>query len=63
MNSSEQPRLLVTEWVKGEPIAYQCSRCGQVFLLPDDQTPKEAAAELLGAFREHVREEHDEAKD
>lgn len=64
MDSSEKPRLVVTTWVKGEPIAYQCSLCGQNFLLPDDQTPKEAAAELQAAFHQHVREEHaGEAKD
>jgi hypothetical protein len=58
MNSSEQPRLVVTEWAKGEPVAYQCSLCGQIFLLPDDRIPKEAAAELLAAFHQHVGEEH-----
>lgn len=58
MSSSEQPRLVVTEWVKGEPVAYKCSLCGQLFLLPDDRTPKEAAAELVAAFHEHLGEEH-----
>ena len=58
MNSSEKPRLVVTEWVKDEPVAYQCSLCGQIFLLPDDRTPKEAAAELRAAFHQHVGEEH-----
>ena len=56
MNSREKPRLVVTEWVKGEPVAYQCSLCGQ--LLPEDRVPKEAAAELLAAFHQHVGEEH-----
>jgi hypothetical protein len=50
MAASEKPRLVVTEWVKGEPIACKCSGCGQVFLLPDDRGPKEAATELLAAF-------------
>jgi hypothetical protein len=64
MAASENPSLVVTEWVKGEPIAYKCSGCGQVFLLPDDRGPKEAAAELLAAFREHLGEVHgDETKD
>jgi hypothetical protein len=64
MSSSEKPRLEVTEWVRGEPVAYKCSRCGQIFLLPDDQSPKEAAAELLAAFHDHVGEVHgDEGKD
>ena len=58
MNSGEKPRLVVTAWVKGEPIAYQCSLCGQNFLLPDDRAAKQAAAELVAAFHQHVREEH-----
>ena len=59
----EKPRLLMTG-AKGEPMAYECSLCGQLFLLPDDRSPKEAAAELMIVFQEHVREEHaGEAKD
>jgi hypothetical protein len=64
MSSSEKPRLMVTEWVRGEPVGYKCSLCGQIFLLPDDRSPKEASAELLTAFHEHVGEVHgDEGKD
>jgi hypothetical protein len=64
MAPSENPILVVTEWAKGEPIAYKCSACGQVFLLPDDRTPKEATDELLAAFHEHLGEVHaDETKD
>ena len=58
MNSNEQPRLVAAGWVKGEPMAYRCSLCGQIFLLPDDRTPKEAPAELRAAFHQHVGEEH-----
>jgi len=59
----EKPRLVMTG-AKGEPMAYECSLCGQLFLLPDDRSPKEAAAELMIVFQEHVREEHaEEAKD
>jgi hypothetical protein len=61
--ANEKPRLVMTG-AKGEPMAYECSLCGQLFLLPDDQSPKEAAAELMAAFQEHVREAHaEEAKD
>jgi hypothetical protein len=64
MPASEEPRLVVTEWVKGEPVTYKCSQCSQIFILPDDRTPKEAAAELLAAFHEHLGEVHgDETKD
>ena len=54
----QEPRIILTSWVKGEPLAYQCSRCGQTFLLPEDRAPKEGAEELLAAFREHVVEVH-----
>jgi uncharacterized OB-fold protein len=50
----------VTEWVKGEPMSYQCSQCGQIFLPPEDRDPKDAAEELLAAFHEHVGEVHAE---
>ena len=56
----QEPGLILTSWVKGEAFAYECSRCGQLFLLPEDRTPKEGAAELLAAFREHVSAEHRE---
>ncbi len=57
---ADKPRLVLTEWVKGEPIRYCCSVCDWVFLLPDIETPKEAAAKLTAAFGEHVREKHSE---
>ncbi len=59
MEPNEKPRLVMTG-SKDEPMNYQCSQCGQLFILPDDQTPKEAAAELLAAFQDHVGEEHAE---
>ena len=37
-------------------MAYKCSLCGQMFLLPEDRSPKKAAAEVMDAFREHLRE-------
>jgi len=58
MQSNQKPRLVVTSW--SEPVAYQCSLCGQIFLPPEDRTPKDAAAELLSAFRHHVEEVHAE---
>jgi hypothetical protein len=59
MQEKEKPQLVMTG-DKGEPMAYHCSVCGQLFLLPDDRSPKDAAAELLAAFQEHVGEEHAE---
>ena len=53
-----EPRLVVTVWVGGVPVAYKCSRCGQAFLLPEDRTPQEGTVELWAAFKEHVDEEH-----
>jgi hypothetical protein len=60
MQSNEKPHLVVTSRVEGEPMSYECSRCGQIFLLPEDRSPRDAAAELLAAFRNHVGEEHAE---
>ena len=56
---NEKPRLVMTA-SKDQPMNYQCSLCGQAFILPDDRHPKDAAAELLAAFQEHVAEEHAE---
>ena len=53
MQVNEKPHLGVTE-VKGEPMTYQCSLCGHVFLVPDDESVEDAAAELMAAFEEHV---------
>ena len=56
MQLNEKPHLVVTNWVKGGPVTYECSRCGQIFLPPEDRNPKDAAKELLAAFHEHVGE-------
>jgi len=58
---SEKPQLVVAGPVRnGEHFFYECSRCGQRFILPEDRDPKDGAAELLAAFKEHVGEEHSE---
>jgi hypothetical protein len=63
MHAEEKPHLVMSGG-KDEPLAYRCSLCGQLFLLPDDRSPKDAAVELLAAFQEHVAEAHaEEAKD
>ena len=45
---------LGTTGAKGEPMTYECSLCGQVFLVRDDLSPKDAAEELVAAVEEHV---------
>jgi hypothetical protein len=55
---TERPQLVISPWVKGEPIAYRCSVCGRIFLLPEDRNAKEAMAELWATFGDHVREVH-----
>ena len=60
--NKEKPQLVMDASVKGEPIVYRCSACAQIFLPPNDRTPKQAAADLWAAFNEHVQERHsDEA--
>jgi hypothetical protein len=54
------PRLILNASLRGEHFAYQCSRCGQLFRLPEDRSPKDGAIELWAAFKEHVEEEHRE---
>jgi hypothetical protein len=57
----ENAKLVVTQPVRsGDPFLYECSLCRQRFILPEDRDPKDAAAELLAAFKEHVREQHPE---
>jgi len=58
--SKEKPHLVMAKWAKGEPVGYQCSQCGQMFLLPEDRNPKDGAVKLLAAFQDHVREVHAE---
>ena len=50
--------LIMSHYVKGEPISYVCSLCGKQFLLPEDRSPKEGATELLAAFSDHVKKRH-----
>jgi hypothetical protein len=57
---NEKPQLIITRWVKGKAMVYECSLCGQNFPLPEDRPPKEAVAEVWAAFNDHVRREHPE---
>ena len=45
----------MTIWAKGEPMTYRCSQCDQIFLLPEDRGPKDAATELWAAFQDHLQ--------
>ena len=60
---TEEPKLVLSPWIKGEALGYMCSICGQVFLLPEDRTPKKAMEEVIDAFKEHIREGHFEAQE
>jgi len=55
----EKARLIISVSAD-EPVAHRCSKCGKLFLFPEDRLPKQAAADLVAAFREHVRESHPE---
>jgi hypothetical protein len=57
MQTSEKPRLEITP-ADNEPVGYRCSACGQIFILPEDRSPRDAAIELLAAYQEHVVVEH-----
>jgi len=59
---NEKPQLVMDASAKGESIVYRCSACTEIFLLPNEQTPKAAAAKLWAAWNQHVQEKHsDEA--
>ena len=59
---SEPPKLKISQWVKGLAFTYECSLCGQPFLTPEDQPPKEAMSEIWEAFNDHTREAHGEVE-
>jgi len=54
----QRPQLVLSSWIKGDPVHYRCSGCNQRFILPEDRTPKEAMIEVLAAFALHISEEH-----
>jgi hypothetical protein len=39
-------------------LVYQCSLCDRIFPLSDNETPRDAMARILEAFKEHVRVSH-----
>ena len=53
-----KPRLIVGG---SDGLQYRCSHCLRPFYLPSGQPPKEAVAELLHNFGEHVEQEHPSA--
>jgi len=53
-------QLIINVPVNHESLVYQCSLCGQVFQLAEDRSAKEAMAELMAAFKDHMRERHPE---
>ncbi len=53
-----KPKLIVGGANSPQPLHYLCSHCLQPFYLPGNQPPKEAVAELLQNFGEHVEREH-----
>ena len=55
---NEKPQMVLSPWIKGEPLNYKCSACSYMFIPPEDRSPKEGMAEVWAAFTEHVSEEH-----
>jgi hypothetical protein len=54
----EEPKLIMSPWVKGKPLHYRCSACSHKFLLREDANPTAGAKDLWAAFTDHVRNEH-----
>jgi hypothetical protein len=59
----ERLHLILPRLVRGAPFDYECSGCGQPFLLPEDRTPMDGMFEVSAAFKQHVEEEHPEPAD
>ena len=55
---SEKANLVMSAWIKGQPLVYKCSLCDQTFVFPEDRGYKEGAAEVWTAFLVHVKERH-----
>jgi len=55
---ADKPKLIVANSGINQPFHYLCSLCLWPFLLPGDQPPKAAVAELFHTFREHIEQEH-----
>ena len=53
-----KPKLIVGGSDSPQPLHYLCSHCLQPFFLPGNQPPKEAVAELLQSFGEHIERAH-----
>jgi len=58
---ARKPQLIVGVSGEHEAINYMCSCCSRAFPLPEDQSPKEAVANLYQSFRDHVELEHSES--
>jgi hypothetical protein len=53
-----KPKLILGSADSPQPLHYLCSQCLRPFYLSGNQPPKEAVAELLFNFGEHVEREH-----
>ena len=47
----ERPHLVMSSWIKGHEITYECWASGQIFVPPEGRSPKEAMAELRAALQ------------
>jgi hypothetical protein len=56
----DKPQLIVSQWVRGQPLGYECSDCGHEFSLDENLDPTKAAARLIAAFRDHLVNVHPE---
>jgi hypothetical protein len=54
----DRTQLVLSLWMRGEPVYYRCSACDQIFIPPEDRTAKEAMIDLMAAFAQDVSDEH-----
>jgi N-acetyl-anhydromuramyl-L-alanine amidase AmpD len=56
----EKGRLTIKVPANREAMMYQCSLCGHGFQLAEDRSARKAMTELIAAFKDHMRERHQE---
>jgi hypothetical protein len=51
-------QLVVTEKIDGNPVAWRCSACNQVFAAARELNPQERLNKVTAEFKSHMEERH-----
>jgi hypothetical protein len=50
--------LIVVDRIDGNPVAWRCSQCRQVFSIPGKLTTEERRIKMNAEFKAHLRRDH-----